>query len=326
MCIMAIIHDEVEYEMNKLVLLNDIKKEKKYNNIKQKKSKLRLNNIEAKDYRDFKEKFCGYISGNINSNRSNMEGIVEIIRGIFRINNKLFIDLINFLYDDCLGTSTVISFEQFDNSKRDDLIISALDDYREFKYKIGIESYDCSNIAIYINKFQECMSYKNVVNFEVKRNQYKKACDNEENNSAIKKSSNLKVLVIDSDIEVPDLLEYKIDSHKKTEICELNIFKGWKYDFKKLAENKIYILSPLKVFDFKKRLNELTREGYSEKFIKEEIARFFKEINFPLYRMRDDGYLNEQDIKQINTIAIELLEWFIKDKCLDLYDLYHKLP
>lgn len=323
---MAIIHDEVEYEMNKLVLLNDIKKEKKFNNIKQKESKLRLNNIEAKDYRGFKEKFCGYISGNINVNISNMEGIVGIIKNIFCINNKLFIDLINFLYDDFLGTSTSISFEKFDNCKRNDFIISASDDYRKFKYKIGIGLYDFNNIAIYINKFQQCISYKNVVNFEVKRNQYKKACDNEENNSARKKSSNFKVLVIDSDIEVPDFFEYKIDKSKKSEICELNIFKGWKYDFKKLEENKIYILSPLKVFDLKKRLNELMQERYSEKFIKEEIYRFFKEINFPLCRMKDNGYINEQDIKQINTISIEILEWFVKDKCLDLSDIYHKLP
>lgn len=326
MHIMVIIHDEVEYEMNKLVLLNDIKKEKKVNNIKQEKSRCKLNTIEPKDYSNFKEKFCGYISGNIKENTSIINQVSDIIRKIFFINNRLFIDLINFLYDDCLGTSTAITFEDLCDFEKDDFIVSVLDDYREFKYRIGIQSYDCNNIAIYIKKFQVCGNYENVVNFQVKRNQYKKACDNEDNTPVIKENNEFKVLVIDSDIEVPDLFEYKIDSDKKSEIYELNIFKSWKYDFKKLAENKIYMLSPLKIFDFKKRLNALKQEGYTEKFLKEEIGRFFKEINAPLYRMKDSGNIIDEDIKQINMIAMELLSCFMKDKCLDLSDMYQKLP
>ena len=38
MHIMVIIHDEVEYEMNKLVLLNDIKKRKKLITLNRKKA------------------------------------------------------------------------------------------------------------------------------------------------------------------------------------------------------------------------------------------------------------------------------------------------
>ena len=56
------------------------------------------------------------------------------------------------------------------------------------------------------------------------------------------------------------------------------------------------------------------------------MGRFFKEINAPLYRMKDSGNIIDEDIKQINMIAMELLSCFMKDKCLDLSDIYQKLP
>ena len=77
---------------------------------------------------------------------------------------------------------------------------------------------------------------------------------------------------------------------------------------------------------FRALVEKLKQEGYTEKFLKEEIGRFFKEINAPLYRMKDSGNIIDEDIKQINMIAMELLSCFMKDKCLDLSDIYQKLP
>ena len=107
-------------------------------------------------------------------------------------------------------------------------------------------------------------------------------------------------MVIDSDIEVPDLFEITVGEEEKSIKYKLDIYKSWKYDFKKLVENNIYLLFPLKIFDFKKRLNALKEEGYSEKFLKGEIVRFFKEINASLNRVKDKGLIEDEDIKYIN--------------------------
>ena len=322
---MVIIHDEVEYDMNKLVLLNDIKKEKKVNNIIREKSKCKLDNIEIKDYNNFKEKFCGCTNEIYNENNSNdnVDEVTDIIKKLFLLDNKQpFIDLINFLFDDCLGTNTVVKAESDSDIRDNSISISAEDDYRKFRYKIGIHSYDCSNAAIYIKKDIVDGNFKNVVNFQVKKNQYKKACDSEENIPILKDDDELKIIVIDSDIEVPVLLEITVGEEEKSIKYKLDIYKSWKYDFKKLVENNIYLLSPLKIFDFKKRLNALKVEGYSEKFLKGEIVRFFKEINASLYRVKDKGLIEDEDIKSITIISMELFGCFVKDKCLDLSEIY----
>lgn len=322
MHIMVIIHYEVEYDMNKLVLLNDIKRKNKVNKIIQEKNKCKLNNIVSKDYKDFKEKFCKYIDGNVNVYDSNMNDVTDIIKKLFLLDNEQpFIDLMNFLYDDCLGTNTVINFEADCVGEQNAFIMSALDDYRKFRYKVRIRAYDSSNIAIYIKKDQIDGNFQNVVNFKVKKNMYKKACDNEEDIQFSKESNELKIIIIDSNVEVPDLFELVINNGTESENYELNIFKSWKYDFKKLVENNIYLLSPLKIFDLKKRLIALNQEGYSEDFLKEEIVRFFKEINASLYRIKDKGKIDDEDIKRINIISMELLGCFIKDKNFDLSEI-----
>lgn len=322
MHIMVIIHYEVEYNMNKLVLLNDIKVEKKVKNIIQDRNKHKVNITTSKDYKEFKEKFCTHIDENVNEYNNSMNDVTKIIKKLFLLNNKQpFIDLINFLYDDCLGTNTLIKFEGDCTGKQNVFIMSALDDYRKFRYKIGIQAHDCSNAAIYIKKDQIDGNFQNVVNFQVKKKMYKKACNNEENNLVTKANNEVKVIVIDSNVEVPDLLEFSNTNGINSKDYEINIFKSWKYDFKKLTQSNIYLLAPLKIFDFKKRLSVLTEESYSDEFLKEEIVRFFKEINASLYRMKSKGKINDDDIKQINIISIELFQCFIKDKYIDLSEM-----
>lgn len=309
--------------MNKLVLLNDIKREKKINNIIQEKSK--LDNKEIKDYKNFEKKFCSCIDEVFNKSNSsnNMNEVTDIVKKLFLLDNRQpFIDFINFLFNDCLGTNTTIKVESDGSVYDTGLSILAEDDYRKFRYYIGIRSYDCSNAAIYIKKDILEGHFKNVVNFQARKNQYKKACDSEDNVPILKDDNELKVIVIDSDIEVPDLLEVTTGSGNKSTSYKLDIYKSWKYDFKRLVENNIYLLSPLKIFDFKKRLKALSSEGYSEKFLKEEIVRFFKEVNTSLCRVQQRGLIGDGDIKSINIISMELFGCFVKDKCFDMSEIY----
>lgn len=310
---MVIIHDEVEYEMNKLVLLKDIKKEKNFKKIVKEKNKLdSCNNLEV-DYRCFREKFCS----NINIAAPEVKEAARIIEKLFLIhNNQLLVDLINFLYDDYLGTNTTINVKIVDNDDRNYVFISAVDYYREFEYKIYMQAYDLNNIALYIIRKRIDEDYKNVVNFKVKKNQYKKACDNEDELTITKENSDYRLIVLDSDVEIPDVFEISGDKNNKFKKIKVDVFKSWKYDFKRLIENNIYILFPLKIFDLQKRMNALKESGYSEEFLKEEVMRFFKEMNLLLDKVKDNGTMDESDIEQINIIAEELLELSIKYKTI----------
>ena len=319
---MVIIHYEVEYGMNRLVLLNDIKTEKKVKNIMQARNMRNADTTESKNYKEFEEKFCIYIDENASKYNNNMNHVTQIIKKLFFIDSKQpFIDLINYFYDDCLGTNTLIKLERDCMDGSNFFIMSALDDYRKFIYKIGIYAYDCSNVAIYIKRDQVDGNFENVVNFQVKKNMYKKACDNEEGNYISKVNNKIKIIVIDSNVEVPNLFQFSKTNGISSENYELNIFKSWKYDFKKLVQNNIYLLAPLKIFDFKKRFNVLIDEGYSEEFIKEEIIRFFKEINVSLERMKSKGKIEHYDIEQMNSISMELFRCFIKNNYIDLLEM-----
>lgn len=302
--------------MNKLVLLKDIKKDSR---IVKEKTELKINNIINKDYTNFKEKFCGNLNGKINDINCNINDIAKIIKNLFLIDNKQpFVDLINFLYDDCLGTNISINFNDEDDNRANFIILSVSDDYRKFLYEIFIQSYDDSNIALYIKKEQINETFKNVVNFNMKKNQYKKACDSEEDSQDIKENNNFKIIVIDSDIEVPELLEVEVNQENELKKYKLDILKSWKYDFKKLIENNIYFLFPLKIFDLKKRINVLIELGYSQEFLKEEVARFFNELNSSLYRIKYKGIINDKEIDYINIITMQLFELFIKERINDM--------
>ena len=301
--------------MNKLVLLKDIKKEKKSSKIIKEKTELKINNIINNDYTNFKEKFCENLNGNIKEIDGNINDIAKVVKKLFLLDNKQpFIDLINFLYNDCLGTNISINFNDKDDNRINCIVLSVSDDYRKFLYEIFIQSYDDRNIALYIKKQQINGTFGNVVNFNMKKNQYKKACDNEEESKDIKENNNFKIIVIDSDIEVPDLLEVEVNQENELKKYKLDILKSWKYDFKKLVENNMYILFPLKIFDLKKRINALIEVGYSQEFLKEEIARFFNELNSSLYRIKYNGRIDNKEIDNINMITMQLFELFIKER------------
>ncbi len=306
--------------MNKLILLNDTKKEKKIDSITREKIRYKINEkIEEKCYNDFENKFCSCIDEEVKDYSSNMNEAAETIKQLFLLNNKQpIIDFINFLYDDCLSIDTVINFDRECINTKNSFVIEAVDDYRKFQYKIGLQIYDSNNIAIYMKKKYENENFKNVVNFQVKKSLYKKVCYNEENLSISKEENNLKIIVLDSNVEVPDKFKFSSNEGKNISV---DILKSWKYNFRKLVEDNIYLLAPLKIFDFKKRLAVLKRDGYSKEFIADEITRFFKEINASLYRIKDKGRIEDEDIMELNIIAIKLYNCFVKEKDFELFEL-----
>lgn len=328
--------------MNKLVMLSEIRS----NKIKNKNRFLKNNEINVfqednnKSYITFKEKFDNYdneesimnIKKEINHTKYE-EKLNQIIERIFLLDNKTpLVDFINSIYDDDLGTNIKIKCIRKNgiiNEKNEvkvlknasyNIKILAEDDYRKFEYQIQFQTNDKNNIALTILKNDLSIDHVKVVNLNTKRREYKNNSEDNTKNT-LSKSSKPWLIMLNSDIEVPDVYEFKFNNNDKNSSYEFNILKSWKYDLKRLFENNMYLLFPMKVLDLRKRLSSISEDILTNDFIKDEILRFFKEMNAHLRKLKDNDVITEKDINEFNLIAIDLLNDFIKEKnniCIDV--------
>lgn len=328
---MVIIHYEVEYDMNKLILLNEVRRGK----IKNKNNLLMFNKSKTdqesfnKSYVIFKEKFDCFQDKkefvdlkNVNSekcnNSKNEKFLNKIIERIFLLNNnKLITEFLNSIYNDDLSINTRIEYiknkEIISNNEviilknsNYNFGIVAEDEYKKFEYKIQFQVKDDQNIGIMISKI-DLSKTCNILSLNKKKRERNKV-----NN--VKENYNKCLIMLNSNIEVPDVYEVKCTDNGQNTECKVNIIKSWKYDFKGLLEKDMYLLFPLKVLDLRKRLLSINDELVSKDLIKDEIIRFFREMNKNLKRVRDFNLITDKDINELNLIAIDLLNHFIREK------------
>ena len=326
---MVIIHDEVENEMNKLVTLSEIRREKKESSLS--------GNINSKDellsnteeYFNFKNQFCkDYFSRKTNNeeyskkntiNLINADSLNEAINKIFLLNNKKpFIDFVNEIFGDCLGTNCEVNYVYDDKSigfikngilknPSYDIKISVKDDYRLFEYNIQFQTDDYENIAITISKNNIRSKVINVINLEQKKRQYR---INDTKKDRLSNRSDLYLIMVNSNIRVPDSYEVREECNGSSISYKFNIFKGWKYDFKDLYEKNLYLLFPLKIFDLKKCISYMKNSGYSEDLIKKETSRFFNEMNKYLNMVKEKTSIDDTDVSEFNIISKQILGSF----------------
>lgn|GEM_PF-3511804 len=318
--------------MNKLILLNEIKKEKmKSSNYSLKINKIK-NEQEGNDklYIDFKEKFNCLQDRDeiINLNEINEKGIKyskneknlnKIMKKIFLLKNNVpIINFINSIYNDDLSTSTKLEYiknKKIVNKNEVILLINSIysirilaeDGYKKFEYKIQFQAKDDENLAIIINRTNHTET-KNIISLS------KKKKENNPNNSLKEYSSDRCIIMLNSNIEVPDVYEFKSNAKGENTDCKATVIKGWKYDFKQLFENDMYLLFPMKVLDLKQRLISISNEFTTKELVKDEIIRFFKVMNRYLKRIKEMNLITEKDINELNLIAIDLLNNFITEK------------
>ena len=72
--------------------------------------------------------------------------------------------------------------------------------------------------------------------------------------------------MFNSNIEVPDVYEFKSDFEGENIDYKINIMKSWKYDFKQLFEKNMYLLFPMKVLDLRKRLLSISQDIRIKRF------------------------------------------------------------
>lgn len=328
--IMVIIHYEVEYDMNTLVLLSEVRKGKnKGKLLKFNKDKIILEDSNSL-YVTFKEKFHfvqneeGFIDLNCEeSNYTKYEKrLNKILKRIFSLdNNSLLIEFFNSLYDDDLSANTKIQRIKNKNvinnvgamnlrSSNYNIKILAEDEYKKFKYQIQFQTKDDENIAITISKIDLTNNCDNIVSLKKKRREYEK----DDGNKTIKENYTRFLIMLNSNIQVPNIYEFKSEVDGQNIECKINVIKSWKYDFKQLFEENIYLLFPLKVLDLKKRLLSISQEIESKDLIKDYIVEFFKDMNKYLKKIKDKNLITDKDINEINLIAIDLLNHFIREK------------
>lgn len=262
----------------------------------------------------------------------------KIIKDLFILENKRsLIDTINYICNDGLSHNAEIDYlyEQ-DNIKYKnkvflfeeifyDIRILAKDNKRRFIYEIQSKTKNNENIAIRILKY------------DFKFNSGQSISINQEKNNEIEemmytKSTELYEIVLNSNIEVPDIYNLNIEINNKKLEYKVNVLKSWKYDFKDLYEKNIILLLPLKVLDLRDRLiaikNEieklpenniriLPRKTQLKNYIKDETYRFFYKMNLFIDKANYQGMLYEKDILKFNLTAIELLTYL--NECEDLF-------
>ena len=319
--------------MNKLVLLSEVRKGKnklleyKYNKIESEQEEF------TKSFADFKDKFDFFQNQadilDLNNKKNNYskyeKRLKRIMKRIFLLDNKsLLIEFLNSIYNDGLSANTKIKYIKNKDSINEnemailkgsnyDIRILAEDDYRKFEYEIQFETKDDQNAAIIIKKIDFADDCKNIISLNKKKREY-------ENNDSLnlekvsKDNSNRCLIMLNSNIEVPDVYEFKSDVEGQNIDNKINIMKSWKYDFKQLIEKDMYILFPMKALDLRKRLLSIGQDAGSRDLINDEIVRFFKDMNRYLSRGKDENIITDKDINELNLIAIDLLNHFIKEK------------
>lgn len=320
--------------MNKLILLSEVIKEK----TKIRTELIKLNKVEDKQqnykesYITFKEKFklCKDNEESISLNNIDIEKIKyskyekrlnKIIKRIFSIDNKrLIIEFINSIYNDDLSINSKIEYiSNKENVSNNEVIILKNsnynvgfileDEYKKFEYKIQFETTDNQNIAFIINKIN-LSNYDNIISLNKKKKEYDKSNLDKDSTEKFTKC----LVMLNSNMEVPDIFEFKSDSSGINSTYKVKIIKGWKYDFKQLFEKDMYLLFPMKVLDLRKRLLSINEELLSKDLIKDEISRFFKDMNKYLLKAKEMTLITDQDINVLNSIATDLLNHFTREK------------
>ncbi len=305
--------------MSKLILLNEVRDEKKKIQLLIS-DKIQNKKVYEEPYITFEEKFNLFNDDkeldDLNNERvGNGKDISLIIDRIFLLNNDtLIINFINAIYNDNLNISTKIKCVKnnqviIPQKSNYNIKVFAEDNYRNFEYEIQFKISDSENLGIIISK--KNLTNNNIVTFAKRKNKYK-------NNSNI--MNNLKechdkcIIVLNSEVEVPDVYELKSNFNKQGMKYKINVVKGWKYDFKRLFEERMYLLFPLKVIDLKKRLLDINMEAVPKKMIRDEILIFFQDMNRYLKRIESADLIIDKELNKMNLIAIDLLDSLINDK------------
>lgn len=321
--------------MDKLILLNEVRVERTRH--KNKLSTFTENDKDQKDHKNsyitFKDKFDWSQSKDelIYLNKENKikakhtrfeKNLNTIIERIFLLKNHApLIEFINSIYNDDISLDAKIKY--INNKKissADEIIflqesiynikVIVEDEYKKIEYKIKFQIKDEQNIGIIISK-KELLNNPSIISINKKRREYVNA-----NNS--KNECTECLIILNSNVEVPDAYEFVKDCDGKGETCKANIIKSWKYDFKQLLDNRMYLLIPTKVIDFMKVILRISNDTLSKEETKEDIKndviRFYKDMNKYLNKLKTDGLIAQNDINEFNILATDLFNEFIRDK------------
>ena len=233
--------------------------------------------------------------------------LFSIIKNIFYISDKYsIINLINSIYNDGWDTNnTEVIIAPKDKKQKNvevayDMMFILENEYQKVRYKLVIKAKDHNNTAIIIFKEISDKSSKNIISFFANR-------DDKDKKEKRTINDNPYIILFCANMPVPDVLEVSLTNDDRDFLHKFNVLKGWKYDFKKLYENGLYILFPLKIFDLEKRIENMLNDGVSYENINYEICRFFRTINNYLRKLKEDNSISDKSIYYINMMCFELL-------------------
>lgn len=262
--------------------------------------------------------------------------INHILKNLFMLDNsRPLIDFLNSIFDDSLSLNTKINYINNDEKTKDnenfslentisDVKFLANDKNRIFKYKVKFQTKSDNQISINIFKYD--LDLDDGQRLEHNYEKYKNHIGYKHRTEMV--LPKLCIILIDSKVEVPDTYKVKLEFNNQSIYYKSNVLKSWKYDLKRLYQKNIYLLLPLKVFDLRKRLlstkdqiellskeinKTLQQNTKFKNLIKDDIFNFFKSTNIYLNKIEQDGLIDNEDIKELNLISMDLLSYFINE-------------
>lgn len=254
----------------------------------------------------FEDKFINKIKiYDINQKSESEVELLSIIKELFYFDNKTpIIDFFNSLYCDGMQTSNS-SIEYIDVNqeieKESDIKIQIENEYKKIQYKIEFRIEDYENLGIIISRDELYNKSNKIISLFGESQVLKK-----KNNKLELNKINPYIIMLNSNMEVPDVLEFKSNNDNNYSY-KFNILKSWKYDLKKMFDENMYLFFPLKIFDLKKRLFNMGDDPICDELIRYEIVRFFREMNIYLKKVKEKDAISQSDIDKFNSIASTLL-------------------
>ena len=237
-------------------------------------------------------------------NESEIE-LLKIIKDLLYFDNKFpLVDFINSIYcDGWDACESIVKYIESDEELKEEfaIIIQIENEYKKVRYKINFKIEDNENRAIIIFRDDLSQESNKIISlFGGKQTLAKKKSKAELN------KNNPYIIMLNSNMDVPDILEFKISDGKRN-LYKFNIVKSWKYDMRKMFDENAYLFFPLKIFDLEKRLVSISHESACHDLARYEVVRFFREMNNYLKKVKEKGIISQNDIHELNLITSNLL-------------------
>ncbi|OPJ59774.1 hypothetical protein [Clostridium oryzae] len=229
----------------------------------------------------------------------------EILKSLFTSSNKVMLDFINNAFNEEYTYDTELVFENNEfptcgfDMIRADMIIKVLGK-KQVVYHVEFQTKKDADMAIRM--------------FEYGFHKAKKEAEHQKNTEELYFPKQL-VIYIEENNSIEDELNLLVVFPDGTEAdYNVPVIKNWEYDARKLIENKLYVLLPLQILKYRKKLEIIKSGNSADK--KEQLRELLNEAKKTAFvvakeagRLVDTNKLYDSDFDKLLSSVENLMEY-----------------